>query len=61
MFDEDDRTKSMRARCSGCKYQHIVYANGGFNFYGCYCRPYTGKRVSEIKDCPKGSGENEVN
>lgn len=46
-------------RCSGCEYRHIVHANGGFNFYGCYCSPYTGKRVSEIKDCPKGDRENE--
>ena len=43
-------------RCKGCEYRHIVHANGGWNFYGCYCRPYTGKWVAEIKDCPKKGG-----
>lgn len=42
-----------RDRCNHCEYRHIVHAGGGFNFYGCYCRPYQGKRVAEIKDCPK--------
>lgn len=55
MFSEDDREKEKRSRCCGCKYRHMVRANGGFSFYGCYHRPYTGKRVVEIKDCPKGS------
>lgn len=58
MFDEDDRAKEKRERCRGCEYKRIVHCNGGFNFYGCYHRPYTGKRVAEIKDCPKGSEEN---
>lgn len=58
MFNEDDRMREKRERCRGCKYRHIVHANGGYNFYGCYHRPYTGKRVVEIKDCPKGAEEN---
>lgn len=57
MFYEHDEEKEIRPRCYGCEYRHIVHANGGFSFYGCYCRPYNGKRVAEIKDCPKGNGE----
>jgi len=58
MFDEDDRMHEKKERCRGCEYRHIVHTNGGYNFYGCYHRPYTGKRVAEIKDCPKGAEEN---
>ena len=43
-------------RCKGCEYRHIVHTNGGWDFYGCYHRPYTGKWVAEIKDCPKKGG-----
>lgn len=46
-----------RKRCEKCEYKHLVHTNSGFNFYGCYHRPYKGKRVAEIKDCPKGKGE----
>ena len=53
MFNEDDVRKEKRARCAGCEYRHLVHANGGYSFYGCYCRPYKGKRVVEIEDCPK--------
>lgn len=52
MFEFEDDVKK-HERCEGCKYKHIVHTNGGFNFYGCYHRPYTGKWVAEIKDCPK--------
>ena len=58
MFDEDDRMREKRERCRGCQYRNIVRANGGYNFYGCYHKPYTGKMVVEIKDCPKGAEEN---
>lgn len=57
MFYEHDEEKEIRPRCYGCEYRHIVHANGGFSFYGCYCRPYNGKRVAEIRNCPKGNGE----
>ena len=53
MFNEDDMQREKRARCQGCEYKRMVHANGGFNFYGCYHRPYKGKRVVEIKECPK--------
>lgn len=53
MFDENDGETEKRERCRGCKYRHMVHTNGGYSFYGCYCRPYTGKRVAEIKECPK--------
>lgn len=50
MFEQDDVKKQ---RCEGCKYGKSVHANGGFSFKGCYHRPYNGKWVAEIKDCPK--------
>lgn len=53
MFCEEDGTTEVRQRCEGCKYKHIVHANGGYSFNGCYHRPYKGKRVAEIKECPK--------
>ena len=48
------------SRCKGCEYCMGVSANG-FNFFGCYCIPYKGKWVVEIKDseCPLGRKHNE--
>ena len=43
----------IKQRCEKCEYRKTVHANGGFSFYGCYHRPYKGKRVAEIKECPK--------
>jgi len=45
--------KEAKGRCSGCSDCHTVYANGGWQFKGCYYKPYRGKWVAEIKDCPK--------
>lgn len=42
--------------CAKCKYCRAVHCNGGFSFYGCYYKPYHGKRVTEIKQCPKEDG-----
>lgn len=50
-FDEDYKK---HLRCEKCEYRRTVHANGGFTFHGCYHRPYTGKWVREIKDCPAG-------
>jgi len=41
-----------KGRCKPCKYGKVVCAQDNYMFLGCYCRPYSGKRVSEIKDCP---------
>lgn len=49
-FDDKNCTKG---RCDGCKFLKVVHANGGFSFYGCYHKPYHGKWVAKIKDCPK--------
>ena len=38
--------------CASCKHSRIVTANGNFKFRGCYCKPYKGKWVKEIKECP---------
>lgn len=48
----------MAARCAICDYCKIVRANGGWSFYGCFYKPYKGKWVAEIKDCPKKKEEN---
>ena len=45
-------TKVSEDRCSNCKFRHIVYTNGGWNFFGCYHEPYKGKWIAEIKECP---------
>lgn len=45
--------KEDKGRCSGCSDCRTVYANGGWQFKGCYYKPYRGKWVAEIKDCPK--------
>lgn len=50
MFDPEEVTKS---RCEGCEYRRKVYAQNNYSFYGCYHHPYIGKRVAEIKECPK--------
>lgn len=59
MFSEETKSKG---RCEGCEYRKRVYAQDNYQFYGCYHKPYIGKRVSEIKNCPigrKAGGENE--
>lgn len=46
-------------RCKPCEYGKVVVGSGEYLFLGCYCSPYNGKRVSEIKDCPyKAESEN---
>ncbi len=52
-FEGDEKRHE---RCEGCKDRHIVHTNSGFKFYGCYHRPYIGKWVAEIKECPKEKG-----
>lgn len=36
-----------------CKFARYVGTWHGWGFLGCYHAPYEGKRVSEIKNCPK--------
>ncbi|MCX4271893.1 MAG: hypothetical protein OSJ71_06490 [Acetatifactor sp.] len=56
MFEED-KTEETKPRCQDCEHRKRVYAQNNFTFWGCYHRPYTGKRVAEIKDCPKKENE----
>ena len=44
-------------RCTKCEYARTVFATGNYKFLGCYHMPYTGKRVAEIKKCPKEEGK----
>ena len=39
-------------RCKPCRYGKVVFAENNYMFIGCYCKPFSGKRVAEIKDCP---------
>lgn len=41
-----------KGRCKGCEHGRETSA-GNWSFLGCYCKPYKGKWVAEIKDCPK--------
>ncbi len=52
MFEEDE-TEKIKPRCQGCEHRKRVYAQSDFSFWGCYHRPYTGKWVTEIKNCPQ--------
>lgn len=45
--------KEKHGRCTGCKDCKTVHCNDGYGFYGCFHKPYHGKMVAEIKDCPK--------
>ena len=39
-------------RCNTCEYAKVVTVTGQGVFLGCFCPPYRGKWVKEIKDCP---------
>lgn len=54
MFEPEEYVKG---RCEGCEHRRKVYAQDNYSFYGCYHHPYSGKRVAEIKDCPKSAIE----
>lgn len=41
-------------RCKYCEHAKEI-GWGNCSFLGCYCEPYRGKWVKEIKDCPKES------
>ena len=51
-MNREDMQFSKDGRCKGCEHCRVVSAQG-WNFLGCYCKPYKGKWVAEIKDCPK--------
>lgn len=40
-------------RCKGCEYARSVVGTGQWMFLGCYHKPYRGKWVLEIENCPK--------
>lgn len=44
-----------KGRCNPCRYARAVGTWEGYMFLGCYHRPYKGKSVAEIKNCPKES------
>ena len=46
--------KAPPGRCNPCKYRKVTGGSGGWAFFGCYHKPYNGKWVAEIKECPIG-------
>ena len=52
-FIDGRHEKNPKGRCDQCKYARVVVASNQWEFIGCYCHPYKGKWVAEIKDCPK--------
>jgi hypothetical protein len=46
-----------RGRCKDCQFSRCVFGTGNFMFLGCHHKPYHGKWVAEIKDCPKEGEE----
>lgn len=40
-------------RCKDCEFAHDIRANGNWWFKGCMHKPYRGKWIVEIKECPK--------
>ena len=44
-------------RCKGCNYCKKVREQNKWWFYGCYCRPYNGKWIIEIENCPREAVE----
>ena len=58
---DDFHNNRLDGRCKGCTYARSVIATGQWMFLGCYHAPYRGKRVAEIKECPKkGEADNET-
>ena len=50
----DDFYKNLpKGRCHPCKYAKAIYAGNVGVFLSCWHEPYQGKRVVEIKDCPR--------
>jgi len=48
-------------KCTNCKHAKLVYGTGGWSFRACYCEPYKGKWVAEIKECPLPTEIEEMN
>lgn len=48
-------------RCNPCPYAEEMSGSGGWCFLGCFHKPYNGKWVVEIKDCPKEREDDEIN
>ena len=48
-----------RGRCNPCPYAEEMNSSDGWFFLGCFHKPYNGKWVAEIKDCPKEREDDE--
>lgn len=53
MTDKFEKVNYPIGRCNPCEFAKVVVGTGQWHFLGCYCPPYKGKWVAEIKDCPK--------
>ena len=47
-----DKVIVKTSRCEKCEHKRLVRAQDGWEFYGCFCLPYKGKWIAQIKECP---------
>ena len=48
----------MEKKCTECEYTREVTAQDIFKFIGCYHKPYKGKWIVEIRNCPRNDKNN---
>lgn len=55
MNDYERRQESLKKknRCIKCKYRKTIHAQYEWMFDGCCYKPYRGKWIQEINECPK--------
>lgn len=56
-YERQKDAKEKEIRCKGCEYCRPVYASDSWKFMGCYSRPYNGKWIAEVKECPKNGAD----
>ena len=48
-------TRRDPSRCAGCEHCKWLKAQDDWSFHGCFHKPYKGKWIAEIENCPKES------
>lgn len=59
MTEQGKVVEQKKQRCDGCNKAYKRIATDGFEFIGCFQKPYRGKWVGEIKTCPKAERRDE--
>ena len=52
-YESQKVAQDRNTRCKKCKHSKVINAQDDWFFRGCYCKPYRGKWVSEIENCPE--------